>query len=428
LLVESWQGYEKRRKKMRFLVVNADYPEFLRWLYSEHPGLEQETYEEQMRARAHSLFGVADFYSSNLRKLGHEAYDIWANNEWMQKAWAREHGIRFVEVTRAEQAARMVLQRPWRMLARTPLRRYLERPARSVLYSLGKGTWFHDILSAQIEYYKPDVLLNQNIVGISARFLQEIRPYVRLLVGQIASPFPEGEDFSCYDLVISSLPNLVEHFRNLGIPSELNRLAFEPGVLDRLNSHNSDIPVSFVGQVSPAHQTRVRLLEHLCSSLEIRIWGMGIDKLPPNSPIRGRYMGRAWGIQMFQILYDSRITLNHHIDISESYANNMRLYEATGVGTMLITDWKENLQEIFEPGKEVVAYRSPEECAELIQYYLKHEHEREAIAHAGQERVLREHTYYQRMRELVDILGRYLSYPRRAARVTGFPSEQAGEV
>jgi spore maturation protein CgeB len=82
----------------------------------------------------------------------------------------------------------------------------------------------------------------------------------------------------------------------------------------------------------------------------------------------------------------------------------MRLYEATGVGTLLITDWKENLHELFEPGKEVIAYRTPEECGELIQYYLEHEVEREAIARAGQERTLREHTYYQRMQELVDII------------------------
>jgi spore maturation protein CgeB len=106
------------------------------------------------------------------------------------------------------------------------------------------------------------------------------------------------------------------------------------------------------------------------------------------------------------------MTLNTHGD-KAAYAANMRLFEATGVGTLLITDWQENLHEIFEPGKEVIAYRTPEECAELIQYYLEHVEEREAIARAGQERTLREHTYYKRMQELVGILERYLSSPRR---------------
>ncbi|MEJ5376948.1 MAG: hypothetical protein WHX93_10250 [bacterium] len=56
---------------MKFLILSTDYPEFLRWLYAQHPGLEQQPYGEQMRVRNGSLFGVADFYSSNLRKLVH---------------------------------------------------------------------------------------------------------------------------------------------------------------------------------------------------------------------------------------------------------------------------------------------------------------------------------------------------------------------
>jgi spore maturation protein CgeB len=80
-------------------------------------------------------------------------------------------------------------------------------------------------------------------------------------------------------------------------------------------------------------------------------------------------------------------------------------------GALLVTDWKENLHEMFELGKEVIAYRTPEECAELIRYYLEHENEREEIARAGQQRILNEHTTYQRMQELVDIVGRHIRRP-----------------
>jgi len=34
---------------MKFLILNTDYPEFLRWLYVQHPGLENQPYEERMR-------------------------------------------------------------------------------------------------------------------------------------------------------------------------------------------------------------------------------------------------------------------------------------------------------------------------------------------------------------------------------------------
>ena len=79
-------------KPMKILIINTDYSEFLEWLYEQHPGLAERSYDEQMRARNESLFGLADFYSSNLKKLGHEARDIYANNHIMQSAWVRRRG------------------------------------------------------------------------------------------------------------------------------------------------------------------------------------------------------------------------------------------------------------------------------------------------------------------------------------------------
>jgi spore maturation protein CgeB len=110
---------------------------------------------------------------------------------------------------------------------------------------------------------------------------------------------------------------------------------------------------------------------------------------------------------MFNVLYASKITMNHHGDVAP-YANNLRLYEATGVGTMLLTDWKLNLHEMFHANRELVPYRTVEECAALVNHYLRHDDEREVIARAGQRRTLRDHTSDQRMEELVKIIHRYL--------------------
>ncbi len=392
---------------MKFLILNTDYPGFLLWFYAQHLGLEDAPYDVQLQARNDGLFGVADFYSSNLRELGQEAYDIHANNEFMQRAWGLEHGVsRSAGTDRS--ALRDTLQRARHRAAHTPLRllRHLFRP---ILRSLEREpAWFYETLRTQIQHYRPDVLLNQSVDGISTCFLEEMKPHVRLLVGQIAAPLPEGEDFRCYDLMLSSLPNLVQHFSRMGLPSELHRLAFEPRVQDRLPNTNQKIPVSFVGSLSPAHKARVQLLGQLCDRSDIGIWGPGIEDFSSGSPIRSHHRGEAWGAAMYQILHDSRLTVNHHIGVAGPYANNMRLFEATGVGTLLITDWKQNLHEMFDVDKEVAAYRTPEECAELVEHYLDHEDERQAIARAGNARTLREHTYYQRMQDLLDIVQRYL--------------------
>jgi len=394
---------------VKFIILNTDYGGFLTWLYARHPGLEAQPYEEQMRVRTESLFGVADFYSSNLRKLGHQAYDIHANNEFMQKAWAREHDIHIGERTAPQQKARAFLERARRKAARTPLRHFkpLFRP---VLRSLdGQPSWFYDILAAQIKHHNPDVLLNQDMAGISPRFLKEIKTQKRLLIGQhAATRLSDAEDFGCYDLVISSFPPTIEYFRQKGITAELNRMGFEPRVLSHLKDEERTLEVTFIGSFYEVHSSRVALLEAICARIpQVRIWGPGVDHLSRSSPIRGHYMGQMWGLEMLQTLRRSQITLNHHGDVAP-YANNMRLFEATGVGTLLITDWKSNLQEMFEPDKEVAAYRTIKECVEMVKYYLENHGERQAIALAGQQRTLREHTYYQRMEELVEIVGKYL--------------------
>jgi glycosyltransferase involved in cell wall biosynthesis len=120
----------------------------------------------------------------------------------------------------------------------------------------------------------------------------------------------------------------------------------------------------------------------------------------------------VFGVKMFQTLRRSRVVLNTHIDVSPSNASNMRLFEATGVGTCLLTDWKENLAELFEPDKEVLTYSSAAECVEKIRYILAREDERRAIAAAGQRRTLREHNFDNRAARIDEIIKEYFAAHR----------------
>jgi spore maturation protein CgeB len=374
----------------RFLIVNADYPDFLDQLYSGS-GLEQASYRDQMRARIASLFGVSDFYPRNLADLGHTASEVYVNNRILQATWAREHEVKIPD----RRLPRVVLRRgviPW--LVRDD------------------SAWMAAILSAQIEEFRPDVVLTHSLTDLPTRFWTSMRGHYRLLVGQIASPLAEDIDLRPFDLMLSSLPNFVERFRAAGLRAEPFRLAFDPIVLERLkesaSAPQSPIDVSFVGSLSPHHPGRHAWLELLCREVPLQDWGPGIEQLAADSPIRKAYRGTAWGLLMYRILGRSRISVNYHIELSGEYANNMRLYETTGVGTLLLTDWKQNLHELFEPDVEVVAYRSPEECVEKIRYLLGHEEERARIAKAGQTRTLRDHSYRSRMAELVALTERLI--------------------
>lgn len=373
---------------MKILIVDTYYAEFLAAHYADQPGLKDAPYEQQRNALLEQCFGTSDFYSRNMNELGCVAQDLIVNCMPGQEAWAREHGARY---------SALALRVPHLFFRLPIIGRWL-----AALPSLV------EIVVAQVEAFAPDVMYCQDLSFFPPEALTMLRKHVRLIVGQIACPLPPESFLKGYDLILSSFPHFVPKLRAMGVASEYFRIGFDTLVLERIGELPKDIDVSFVGGISRNHDKAIPLLEYLSLNSPIQFFGYGAKALPRSSPIRQRHHGEVWGLDMYRALARSRITLNRHINVAENNANNMRLYEATGVGALLLTDRKDNLGELFEVGKEVVAYSSAEEAAELIRYYLAHPDEAQAIARAGQARTLREHTYRRRIEELVPILQRHL--------------------
>ena len=83
---------------------------------------------------------------------------------------------------------------------------------------------------------------------------------------------------------------------------------------------------------------------------------------------------------------------------------NMRLFEVTACGALLITPYVPYLEELFDLEKELVIYKDMYDLKEKIDYYLEHDKEREKIARAGQRRTLKNHTYKNRVKEIIKII------------------------
>ena len=115
----------------------------------------------------------------------------------------------------------------------------------------------------------------------------------------------------------------------------------------------------------------------------------------------------VYGRDMYDVLRRSRITLNSHIDVARGSATNLRLFEATGVGTFLMTDHLTDLHLLFEPAREVGTYRSVSQCLDQLNYWFTRDAEREEIARAGQARCLRDHNYHNRAEHLVALLEKW---------------------
>jgi len=114
------------------------------------------------------------------------------------------------------------------------------------------------------------------------------------------------------------------------------------------------------------------------------------------------------GMDMYNLLHQSKITFNKHADLARGNVGNMRMFEATGVGTCLLTDNGSNMQDLFEPDKEVVVYYSVDEAVEKVTYLLDHPGEAEQIAKAGQARTLRNHTIMNRCQQIDEVIQKNL--------------------
>jgi hypothetical protein len=389
------------------LILNGDYPRFLKWLYGRQAGLATASYAEQMAARNASLFGVADFYSRNFRALGHEAAEIHVNNAWLQSAWARERGMAF-DVSSELAESRKDRLPGWLQRAVAPLKPVLRPLARSVGLSPRLSEQLQRVLLAQVEAFKPDLILNQDVFYVTTTLVERFRAMgVKTIIGQVGIEPSRGENWHVYDLLLSQLPRVVRAFRTAGVAAEVSHLAFEPVILDRLPAvAEQDVDVSFVGSVSEDHRERIALLEFIADRFDLKLWGNIPSSLPASSPLKRCFQGEVWGTEMYQVLRRSRITLNSHIDIAGDEAGNMRLFEATGVGTFLLTDHKRNLDTLFDPSRDVGVWRTPEDCAASIERYLSDDGARLAVAAAGQQTTLSRHNFNLRVRHILDLVGR----------------------
>jgi spore maturation protein CgeB len=384
---------------VRILVVDSVYPGYIAQLEATHPGLAQQSYATQLQAFYAAGMGTADGYVAPLRDLGHETAHILCNHPDTQRAWLREHPAPIG---------------PW-LAARLDRQDRTGQLARRLTLGL------------QVEQTRPDVLFIHDQWETGDRQLDWLRRRVPFLVGQIASYPPPIERLQRFDLMLSSFPHFVERFRAAGIDSELFGLAFLPAVTDRLAARGvSTAPDAagragavFVGGFYPStYGNAIPAMERLCAEVDIALYGPEPEAVAVDSPIRRRWRGQAWGLDMYQRFARAAVVVNRHSDYAEGFANNMRLYEATGAGAALVTEAAPNLAELFTPEVEVATYDGADALVATVRELLADPERAQRIAAAGQRRTLAEHTYPQRMEELSQMLverqaaGRFR--PRRA--------------
>jgi hypothetical protein len=100
------------------------------------------------------------------------------------------------------------------------------------------------------------------------------------------------------------------------------------------------------------------------------------------------------------------ITRAAHANVYAS--SSSRPFELAAMGCCMVGNPYQGIERWFEPGREIFIAHSAEEALDHYRYLLSHDAERRAAGIAARERVLKEHTFRHRARELVEIVRGYL--------------------
>jgi len=405
------------------LKISTFYKDFLVDYYSKNPTIKESGFEDQFSHLMDQGYGYSDYFPRYLESnYAIKSNEIIANAIHLQQAWARENTCK---------------------------------------------KHGDDLLLEQIIKFQPEVLFIQAATEYSADFIRLIREKVkslRLLIGHTCSPYTRTnqESFQEYDLLLTCSDRFKNELEKLGILCYHFPHAVESTLVRHLipNTPKED-NIVFIGSLlyrSEFHKERIKVLEELMNEtlpvvligeLEEDPWSVlkvkqilylmikagesmrigekakkgifrkiaQLKEMPRKAPYpeiirKSLRKEHLYGKKLLDELANHRIGFNIHAEVAGDYAANVRMFEVAGAGSLLLTDHKKNISELFEPGEEILTYKNTTELIEKAKWALEHPRECEKISARGQARVLRDHSVEKRVDLLHEILK--LEFDKRA--------------
>ncbi len=360
---------------MKIQFLTSYYPPFLDNFFASNSDLLEKPYDvilDKLLGEHFADTGALEFHT---KKAGHNTFLIISNSVVLQKKWAKENNVSYTE-----------------------------------------ENWMTDIAFAQIKQFKPDVFYLEYVYEFFGDFLREIKPFCKYIASWISSPLNDKVSLNGVDLIFSSTPDFINSFREKGFKAEYMHPAFDVRILAKLKDSKKDIPFSFVGGWSAAHVNRMEALKVLSKRTPIQIWGYNYIKsfpkknlayfkhqlFPENKEVLRAFRGEIWGLKMYDVLHRSVCTFNIHESLLKGYVGNMRMFEATGVGAMILNDEGKNLQELFTAGKEIETYKTIDEAVEKVNFYLENPKKAIEIGKNAQARTVKDYNFDIYVQKLFD--------------------------
>ncbi len=264
-----------------------------------------------------------------------------------------------------------------------------------------------EILFLQLNEIKPDVVYVSDLNCVDLGFFSQLneRPFI---VGWCATEPNDALKWNALDLLLSGIESIRQRSVELGARRAERFMSGAPSFRS-LNGGTLGCQkhLCFSGSFSPVlHHERIENFAKLATTMHEFCLDIYTRSRPkpllecPNISL----LPAVYASEVVKTYSDYKLVLDGRADFGigeEQYlreTSNMRIFEATKAGSMLITENCRNLSEYFEPGVEIETYGSIDELVEKCRYYLRPDNElrRAEIARNGQTRASAEHSIESR--------------------------------
>lgn len=148
-------------------------------------------------------------------------------------------------------------------------------------------------------------------------------------------------------------------------------------------------------------QERINTIKAISNYYNMDFWTQSDTSMLPNVNNRGPADSLTMMPKIFKC---SKININMTNRAIRS-GIPLRIFDIMGCGGFLISNYQPELLDYFTPDEDIVLYDSIPDLLAKIDYYLKHDQERETIAKNGYEKVKAFHTYDQRLNYMLKTSG-----------------------
>ena len=377
----------------KLLEITTLYEGFVKSFYSENPLCSSLPYKEQFDRLISECFGGSNFLQLELAKIGVESEIVFYNVENLQRSWG---------------------------------------------YTCRNLNLF-EILLEQVRFESPDCILIDNLFIFSIEQLHAIKDaathkckFVSFHFSALSESVKNSLFF--FDEVYTGNKFMLEQLKPLCRSIKLLYHAFNPKILERLDVKDVKNDLLFSGSIMIGYHTnRLEMLSRIIDShIPYTFYGdiygsllafgnlksirstvkniLSVDsssrKLKNTEKQLRKFDKQGlFGISYYNLIASHLICLNQHTPVAGTGSGNMRMFEATGCGACLMTDYKEENTDLFIPDEEIVVYRSYDELVEKARWLLDNPDKAKEIALEGQHRTLATHTYKQK----AEVLNNYIS-------------------